>query len=639
MSSSSSSSSQSSIASSSASKKRKQLEMLESETEMEHSDTSFPSEEAAAAAAAGAAARPTKRSKLEAKQEGFLKAQKWSEDQTKQAKEALLTPPRKTALFDAKHVVVTSTTATSPAAASLSSDSSLTSSSKPAASFVPPPPSRNHQIKASPRAFQGLSPLASTSPTLKTTFHVAAPMHVRSTASTNMGFGSAIERQGNIIASPPRYPSPVAPCRNVHASRQHATDGYETGDSNPTVHAARIASKALNFNKSNIEIIDSVYKQPAVYNQRDERGYETGDSNENEYAARGHTDEQQHAGYHDSGLESDEEEEHDDKGDFYQLRESPNDSDYETADEELEDSDNEEDAQDKEEFEIEPHAPCFFWRNMFLGVLNVFDFLVKCVTALVLLAFVMECLSVNELNRSTPVLLDKAPCFASNTMEDASAPWSQRCVAASIAHQLLPCPRGGICGSGKLLSCEFEGVDAFSSSEDGSTCQLNPVAAATYDAIIEHLKNLSLTSLRHGPSSTTVRSQGWLTTESLSNETPHIMFNFYDIVKELELTNVDGNDQDSSVIIDWFDAALKHRVVDGFNLEWNSDGVWIGFPQDTLQEMTRLTSQQVAMEWMHDVVFRVWNEWGVLLVDALQEFWKTSVNEFWRACRWSNLCQ
>jgi hypothetical protein len=170
----------------------------------------------------------------------------------------------------------------------------------------------------------------------------------------------------------------------------------------------------------------------------------------------------------------------------------PYESDYETAndvscddDEDYKIDDSDEEASiggHGQQQELQSDAPSFLWTLLY-GVLQIIKVSLKCLTFVTLACFVCECLMVLEME-PTALTVDRSPCFISNMPEDTATVWSQRCMVATVAHQMMPCPRGGFCQGGKLVSCKFDGVaDPFVPSLDSSSCNLAPDANVTFDAL------------------------------------------------------------------------------------------------------------------------------------------------------------
>jgi hypothetical protein len=169
--------------------------------------------------------------------------------------------------------------------------------------------------------------------------------------------------------------------------------------------------------------------------------------------------------------------------------------------------------------------------------------------------------------------VDRSPCFISKRPEDTSTVWSQRCIVATVAHQLMPCPRGGFCQGEKLVSCEFDVVgDPSVPSLDGSFCSLAPDAKVTFDTLIENLKDLFRRSMRFEPLSMPVRSHGQPMT-ALTDMPPRPMFPYNNLVRELEFALNEGDEMDLSENLIWLEPALRNRIVNHINIEWNDQGV------------------------------------------------------------------
>jgi hypothetical protein len=125
--------------------------------------------------------------------------------------------------------------------------------------------------------------------------------------------------------------------------------------------------------------------------------------------------------------------------------------------------------------------------------------------------------------------------------------------------------------------------------------------------------------MRFEPLSMPVRSHGQPMT-ALTDMPPRPMFPYNDLVRELEFALSEGDEKDLSGTLTWLEPALRNRLVNYINIEWNDQGVWIGLSDDILQDLS-LSRAQAVTALVRDyfdgavVAWRKWSDFD-LLVDA-----------------------
>ena len=117
-------------------------------------------------------------------------------------------------------------------------------------------------------------------------------------------------------------------------------------------------------------------------------------------------------------------------------------------------------------------------------------------------------------------------CFQSTTNAGLESTWNDRCAMAAAANRLLPCPPGGKCNGGELVSCGLDNVSSqpIVRKSDGMSCELTPEAIATFHTIQNHLQELSAASLCFEHPSIKVRGPG-----SSTSSSP--MFDYFEIAE------------------------------------------------------------------------------------------------------------
>ena len=208
------------------------------------------------------------------------------------------------------------------------------------------------------------------------------------------------------------------------------------------------------------------------------------------------------------------------------------------------------------------------------------------------------------------VLMPPTRCFQSTSHDGLESTWGERCAMPAAAKRLLPCPPGGKCEGGELVSCGLDNVSfqPLVPKSNGMSCKLTPEALATVHTIHNRLQELSVASVCFEHPSIKVRSRG-----SSTSSSP--MFDYFDLAQELQKGGYRPFDNTMThETPSWLEFALKNKLVSGLSMEWKTKKtLLIGLSDESMSRLPLHASCLAQRKVVSTLESIKWAAWDIIV--------------------------
>jgi hypothetical protein len=229
----------------------------------------------------------------------------------------------------------------------------------------------------------------------------------------------------------------------------------------------------------------------------------------------------------------------------------------------------------------------------------------------------------------------ESPCFATHWYDaedsDTGVGWSDRCAQVAAKDKLKPCPPGGWCRGGDLVSCGGDNWawPALVTATTGTallkhdTCSLSEAANDTVKAVHDLLHEWTLKDMCQEHLPTTI--QGHVEVDGVVHDRLPL-FDYYDVARTLEEAGKASlHDVDWKDALVWMEYAVENGLLTSLSMQRKPDDVvWVGL---ALDEEVKLSLPAACVAKQTIVKTLAWVKaaaWKILIQGLLVLTWKAA---------------